>query len=107
MMGDTRLQESRIKQRVKSELTPPARKQKRSWHVQLVTAAVAAVAVFLFMTAVPFTQNSGNEGRGAPYDPLDDLAEIATLQKRSNYQQSIMIPLHSYQCWNNYRIYSM
>lgn len=82
MMGDTHMQESRIKQRVKSELTPTPRKQKRSWHVQLVTAAVAAVAVFLFMTAVPFTQNSGNEGRGAPYDPLDDLAEIATLQKQ-------------------------
>ncbi|MGN7477050.1 S26 family signal peptidase [Solibacillus silvestris] len=79
LMGDTSLQESHIKKRVKEDLT--LRKTQRSWHVQAVTAAVAAVAVFLFMTAVPFTQNSANEGRGVPYDPLDDLAQIATLQK--------------------------
>ena len=96
MMGDTNLQESRIKQRVKKDLTTP--KTKRSWHVQVVTAAVAAVAVFLFMTAAPFTQNSANEGRGVPYDPLDDLAQIATLQKSKqlstiNYDAFAQLPV--------------
>ena len=80
MMGDTNLQENRIKRQVHENLT--VRKQKRSWQVPFVTAAVAAVAVFLFMTLNPLSQNSSTEGRGTPYDPLDDLALISTLHKK-------------------------
>ena len=62
MMGDTNLQENRIKRQVHENLT--VRKQKRSWQVPFVTAAVAAVAVFLFMTLNPLSQNSSTEGCG-------------------------------------------
>ena len=81
MMGDTKPQEQRIKYRVHETMRP--QKPKRSWQVPFITAAVAAVAVFLVMTTFPFTQNSANEGRGTPYDPLDDLAQIATLHQKN------------------------
>lgn len=80
MMGDTTLQENRIKKRVHENLT--VRKQKRSWQIPVVTAAVAAVAVFLLMSMNPLSLNSSSEGRGTPYDPLDDLALISTLHKK-------------------------
>ncbi|GKV67302.1 MULTISPECIES: S26 family signal peptidase [unclassified Sporosarcina] len=80
MMGDTSEQERRIKQRVRDELQSSDRK--RSWPVLFVSAAIPVVALLLFLTIGPLNQLSSDEGRGTPYDPLDDLAEISALQKK-------------------------
>lgn len=80
MMGDTSMQERRIKQRVYENLRAPAKKP--SWQVPFVTAAIAVVALFLFITFNPIEQLSSNEGPEIPYDPLDDLAQISALQKK-------------------------
>ena len=98
MMGDTTLQEKRIKHRVHETMRP--QQPKRSWQVPFITAAVAAVAVFLMMTTFPFNQNSANEGRGTPYDPLNDLAQIATLQQKKqlsmiDYEAFAKLPVQS------------
>lgn len=94
MMGDTSTQERRIKQRVHENLRAPVKKP--SWQVPFVTAGIAVIALFLFITFNPIEQLSSNEGPGTPYDPLDDLAQISALQKRSSYQQLIMSNLESF-----------
>ncbi|MGN7387923.1 S26 family signal peptidase [Sporosarcina sp. SAFN-015] len=81
MMGDTTLQERRIKQRVHEQLNrAPARKF--SWQVLFVTAALPVVALVLFLAIDPTNYLSADQGPGTPYDPLDDLAQISALQKK-------------------------
>lgn len=80
MMGDTSMQERRIKQRVREKLQRPARKF--SWQVLFVSAAIPVVALLLFFTMNPANQFSSDVGPGVPYDPLDDLAQISALQKK-------------------------
>ncbi|WP_107840813.1 S26 family signal peptidase [Metasolibacillus meyeri] len=80
MMGDTSMQERRIKQRIHENFRAPVKKP--SWQVPFVTAAIAVVALFLFITFNPLEQLSSNEGPEIPYDPLDDLAQISALQKK-------------------------
>lgn len=81
MMGDTSMQERRIKQRVREKLqTPPARKF--SWQVLFVSAALPVVALVLFLAIDPMNYLSADQGPGIPYDPLDDLAQISALQKK-------------------------
>ena len=99
MLGNTTSQEARIKKGVHEAMRP--QKHKRSWQVPFITAAVAAVAMFLIMTTFPFNQNAANEGRGTPYDPLDDLAEIASLQKKKqlssiDYEAFSELPLQNH-----------
>lgn len=78
MMGDTTHHEARIKQRVQARLEHP---KKRQWQMPAVAASFVLLAIF-FITSTVNQQQSANEGRGVPYDPLDDLAEIATLQQK-------------------------
>ena len=80
MMGDTTLQERRIKQRVNERLQTPAKKF--SWQVLFVTAALPVVALVLFLAVDPTNYLSAVQGPGTPYDPLDDLAQISALQKK-------------------------
>ncbi|EGQ20858.1 hypothetical protein HMPREF9372_3477 [Sporosarcina newyorkensis 2681] len=80
MMGDTSEQERRVKQRVHEKLRPPSRKF--SWQVLFVTAALPIVAILLLVTLNPSDLLSADEGRGIPYDPLNDLAQISALQKK-------------------------
>ncbi len=95
MMGDTSEQERRIKQRVHESLR--ISKKRFSWQVPVVTAAIAVVALFLFITFNPLEQLSSNEGPEIPYDPLDDLAQISALQKKKqlseiDYEQFATLP---------------
>src|SRR5690606_25089195 len=95
MMGDTSEQERRIKQRVHENLRKPDKKF--SWQVVIVAAAAPMVALFLFFTLDLSTLISSNEGPGVPYDPLDDLAEISSLQKHQklsavNYEEFAALP---------------
>lgn len=95
MMGDTSTQERRIKQRVYENLRAPVKK--RSWQVPFITAGIAVIALFLFITFNPIEQLSSNEGPGTPYDPLDDLAQISALQKKKllsaiDYEQFGKLP---------------
>lgn len=95
MMGDTSDQERRIKQRVYEELQPTARKH--SWRVLFVTAALPVVALLLILTFIPSNLLSSDEGRGVPYDPLDDMAQISSLQKQQklsniSYDEFIELP---------------
>ena len=80
MMGDTTLQERRIKHHVRERLQKPARKF--SWQVLFVTAALPVVALVLFLAIDPVNFLSADQGPGTPYDPLDDLAQISALQKK-------------------------
>lgn len=81
MMGDTSVQERRIKKRVQERLqTAPARKF--SWQVLFVSAALPVVALVLFLAVDPMNYLSADQGPGTPYDPLDDLAQISALQKK-------------------------
>ena len=80
MMGDTTEQERRIKRGVHEKLQTPVRKT--SWPVLFVSAAIPAIALFLFFSLNPLNQLSSDEGPGMPYDPLDDLAQISALQKK-------------------------
>ncbi|GEN83788.1 hypothetical protein SLU01_21000 [Sporosarcina luteola] len=80
MMGDTTLQERRIKHHVRERLQKPARKF--SWQVLFVTAALPVVALVLFLAIDPVNLLSADQGPGTPYDPLDDLAQISALQKK-------------------------
>lgn len=81
MMGDTTMQERRIKRRVHERLqSAPARKF--SWQVLFVSAALPVVALVLFLAIDPMNYLSADQGPGTPYDPLDDLAQISALQKK-------------------------
>ncbi|PIC62922.1 signal peptidase I [Sporosarcina sp. P13] len=95
MMGDTSDQERRIKQRVHEELQPTGKKH--SWRVLVVTAALPVVALLLIMTFIPSNLLSSDEGRGVPYDPLDDMAQISALQKKQmlssiDYEEFAKLP---------------
>ncbi|MFS0575084.1 S26 family signal peptidase [Sporosarcina sp. 179-K 3D1 HS] len=80
MMGDTTEQERRIKQRVHENLRPTAKSF--SWQVLFAAVAAPALALFLIFTVNPSDLLSSDQGRGVPYDPLDDLAKISALQKK-------------------------
>ncbi|AXH99741.1 signal peptidase I [Sporosarcina sp. PTS2304] len=95
MMGDTSEQERRIRQRVHEELQPARKKQ--SWRVLFVTASLPVVALVLLLTFIPSNLLSSDEGRGVPYDPLDDLAKISALQKKQqlstiDYEELSQLP---------------
>ncbi|MCG7344888.1 S26 family signal peptidase [Sporosarcina sp. ACRSL] len=95
MMGDTTMQERRIKQRVHEKLQTPVRKF--SWQVVFVSAAIPVVALMLFFTMNPTNQLSSDLGPGVPYDPLDDLAQISALQKKQqlsavDYEEFATLP---------------
>lgn len=95
LMGDTSAQERRIQQRVKERLRPASKKY--SWRVLFVTAALPVVALLLFLTFIPSSLLSSNEGRGIPYDPLDDMAKISALQKKQqlstlDYEKLVELP---------------
>ncbi|MER1986811.1 MAG: signal peptidase I [Solibacillus sp.] len=79
MMGDTSRQEARIKQHVTARLAE--RSKKRNWQMPAVAVSFVLLAIF-FISSTMNNQLSADEGRGIPYDPLDDLAEIATLQQK-------------------------
>lgn len=79
MMGDTSRQEARIKQLVVEQLNE--RPKKLNWQMSTVAASFMLLAIF-FISSTMNNQLSANEGRGEPYDPLDDLAQIANLQQK-------------------------
>src|SRR5690606_21614533 len=96
MMGDTTMQERRIKRRVHEQLQKaPARKI--SWQVLFVSAALPVVALVLFLAIDPMNYLSADQGPGTPYDPLDDLAQISALQKKKqlsavDYEEFAALP---------------
>ncbi|WP_153732102.1 S26 family signal peptidase [Sporosarcina obsidiansis] len=95
MMGDTSEQEMRIRQRVHEKLRPSAKKS--SWKVLVVSAALPVVALLLLFTSNSLDLISSDEGRGIPYDPLDDLAQISALQKKQklsavDYEEFAALP---------------
>ena len=85
MMGDTTNQETRIKQAVHEKMT----KKQRSfnWGIPAVSICVAAVALFLFISYNPFSNDLTANVPNAPYDPLDDLAAISTAHQKGELSQ--------------------
>lgn len=82
MMGDTSVSEKRIQQQVRMKMTqPPSPSKKRMWHIPVLTSFATAVALLLILTTMnsPLLSSS-NDGRGVPYDPLDDLYDIMALR---------------------------
>lgn len=82
MMGDTSKQQRNIAQGVREKLQQP--KQKRSWQMPVVSAAFVAV-LMLLIASFNFSSTISQEGRGMPYDPLEDLAIIAEQRQSSNF----------------------
>lgn len=87
MFGDTSASEQRIQQQVRAALATP-QKKKRAWQVPTIASLATAVALFLMMTTVGSPLFSSQDGRGVPYDPLDDLYAIG-LQKGNDELSSI------------------
>lgn len=79
MFGDTSASEQRIQQNVKAKLMRQKRRRP-AWQVPTIASLATAIALFLVMTTVGAPLFSTGDGRGVPYDPLDDLYTINTLK---------------------------
>ncbi|MBS7345312.1 MAG: signal peptidase I [Caryophanon sp.] len=99
MFGDTSASEQRIQQNVRAALSAP-QKKRAAWQVPTIASLATAVALFLMMTTIGSPFFSSSDGRGVPYDPLDDLYTINALkvdEKLSSLNENALADLPRYE----------